>query len=573
MVTKLSLPSTTEVSMGICSGEDWEFIHGDASLGEFLNQPAEQLLGKSFIELLRDMGLERTAKAIKISLPDQNIYFDALGKSYIFRWSTMSTAIDPSNAKTRNEHPRVLLLYRPQTDESPTGINLDTSMKTILNSVHDGIWIIDAQGVTIYVNRAMRRIANINTEEVIGQHVTVPLHKGVFSSCVTLEALGKKEIITRFDDYASGKRCLNTSTPFFDKDGTISCVVACIRDMSELEALQTKLAKTEQTARRYKEQLEGQKSTQTTTVIAQSPTMRSCLSLLERSATVSSNVLLLGETGTGKTLAARYIHSKSSRANKPFVTVNCAAIPPTLIESELFGYEKGAFTGANTDGKKGFFQMADTGTLFLDEIGELPIAMQAKLLHVLDNFTFHRVGGTKQITVDVRVVTATNRPLEELVEAGKFREDLFYRLRVLTATVPPLRERTEDIPPMAYHFLEEACKRYGINKYFEPKIIDHLVAYPWPGNVRELHATVEFLAVMAEGNIIKPRDLPPQIKPCATEDEDIVEDLKTAVQQLESTMIRNALLKAGSTYKAAKILGVSQSTVVRKAQSLDIKIS
>ena len=287
----------------------------------------------------------------------------------------------------------------------------------------------------------------------------------------------------------------------------------------------------------------------------------------------------MGETGTGKSLAASYIHEHSIRKDKPFISINCAAIAESLIDSELFGYEKGAFTGADQAGKKGYFELADKGTLLLDEIGELPLNIQAKLLHVLDNYGFHRVGGNASINVDVRIIAATNRPLEELVEKGEFRADLFYRLHVLTVKIPPLRQRQEDIPQLAESFLSDTCKRLKTVKSFAPKALLALSAHTWPGNVRELRGAVEYLAAMTEGNIIRVADLYPYVlseKQVENSNTSITVNDKTleeAVFELEYSMIKEALVQEGSTYKAAKKLGISQSTVVRKAKHLGIKIS
>lgn len=444
-------------------------------------------------------------------------------------------------------------------------------LEVVLDSVNDGIWVIDANGTTVYVNKAMERLSGLSAKEVVGKHVTAPMLAGKFTSCVTLKALEEKKAVTRFDDYASGKRCLNTSTPIFDDEGNIWRVVASIRDMSELEALQTQLAEVELEARIYKDKLERMGQANPSGFIGKGSTMRKCLGKLAKAAKVPSIVLILGDTGTGKTLAASLIHQKSSYAKGPFVTVNCAAIPQTLLEAELFGYEKGAFTGASHDGKKGFFELADKGTLFLDEIGELPLNMQAKLLHVLDSYSFHRVGGVRNIKVDVRILAATNRPLEKLVQAGEFRDDLYYRLRVLSVNIPALREHPEDIPTMAVHFLSEACKLHGNNKFFDPKVLDFFVMHTWPGNVRELRATVEFLAAMTEGNVIRLRDLPPHLYSGGVKEAEAQpQSLKTAINDLEYKMIKEALAKTGSTYKAAALLGVSQSTVVRKAHRLNI---
>ncbi len=453
-------------------------------------------------------------------------------------------------------------------------------LEIILDSIHDGIWIIDGNGITLHVNKSLKRITGISPKDVVGKHVTVPMTEGKFTNCVTLDALKQKKTVTQFDDYLNGKRCLNTSSPILNEKGEVRRVVASIRDLSELESLQEKLAKAELEAMKYKNQLEKQGNK---TFLGTSTLFQNCVKQLLKVAKSPSCVLIMGETGTGKSMAASFIHENSDRKNNAFISINCAAIAESLIDSELFGYQKGAFTGADQAGKKGYFELADGGTLLLDEIGELPLAMQAKLLHVLDNYSFHRVGGNAPIKVNVRIVAATNRPLEELVQKGEFRKDLYYRLHVLTVNIPPLRDRLEDVPVLANAFLADACNRLGTVKNFHKKALSVLATNQWQGNVRELRGAVEYLVAMSEGNVIKIEDLQPYL---TGKNEGIEQDineqgsqtiiteqnLNNAVFELERKMIKEALVLEGSSYKAAVRLGVSQSTVVRKAKALGIKI-
>jgi DNA-binding NtrC family response regulator len=303
-------------------------------------------------------------------------------------------------------------------------------------------------------------------------------------------------------------------------------------------------------------------------VIGESPAMREVLETVQQVAPTPATVLLLGESGTGKELIAKSIHQLSQRAQQALVTVHCAALSPTLLESELFGHEKGAFTGAH-ERRIGRFEQAQGGTLFLDEIGEIDATLQIKLLRFLGERTFERVGSNKTITADVRLIAATNKNLEELVKAGSFREDLFYRLRVVEIHLPPLRERAEDIPLLAQVFLTQVAGDSGKSVIrFTPEAMDTLMRHQWPGNVRELRTAVEHAVVLCKGDKITPRDLPPWVRnpsgaPAAAPASKATTDL--SVQENEKQLIVRALKQTnGNRTTAAKVLGMSRRTLYRK---------
>lgn len=307
--------------------------------------------------------------------------------------------------------------------------------------------------------------------------------------------------------------------------------------------------------------------------IAINSKMKELMQNLVKASRVDATILITGETGVGKGIIAKKIHELSDRCAYPFVKVNCGAIPETLLESELFGYEKGAFTGARSAGKEGLFEQANNGTIFLDEIGELPLSLQVKLLHFLDDHQIRKVGGSRNIKLDVRIICATNQDLRAMVSARKFRADLFYRLNVVNIKVPPLRERKEDISALITLFSEKYCRRYNKEINFPDNIIQTLQQYHWPGNVRELENTVEHLIALSEhGATIQEKDLPVEIfggEPIEDKSEfDIT--LHEALQKLERKMIFRALRKTGSTRKAAELLGVNQATVSRKARKYGI---
>ncbi len=304
-------------------------------------------------------------------------------------------------------------------------------------------------------------------------------------------------------------------------------------------------------------------------VIAYSVEMGKVLQVASKVAQVTSTVMILGESGVGKEVVARFIHNASLRRRGPFVTINCGAIPPNLLESELFGYEAGAFTGANRQGKPGMIETASSGTLFLDEISDLPLDLQVKLLQVIQERRLTRVGGIQPIEVDIRIIAATNRDLAKMVERGEFRADLFYRLNVVPIVIPPLRSRRDDIIPLIYHFLAKHNNTHRYNKTISRETREVLTQYSWPGNVRELENLIERLVVTVEGDEIGVEDLPQHVKErdVNCNSKVIVEGvipLREAVEEVERQLIKHAQEEHETTYEIAEALGVNQSTVVRK---------
>ena len=557
------------VPAGICEGNGWNLLYINNMLEGILHLSPENLSGVSLFRQLTRCGFDEIEESKNEPNMGELIAHHTKGSIYVIRWKKLSTDGNPEKPFVR-----VITMSKVPVDRINRVAELPWQELTVLlDSIHDGIWVIDSDGITLRVNKAMERIAGLRAEEVIGKHVTEPMHRGRFETCVTLRALVEKRSVTMFDDYSNGKRCLNTSTPIFDEKGNVWRVIASIRDMTELETLQRKLTDLEMETLAYKARLENLETEMDAGFVGHSAPMRRLRKEAAKAARTEAITLILGETGTGKTLTAKAIHDMSQRSAEPFIALNCGAIPMSLMESELFGYEKGAFTGAAKNGKPGMFELAHKGTLLLDEIGELPLPMQAKLLQVLDGHPFHRVGGTKSISADVRVIAATNKPLSEMVKMGQFREDLFYRLRVLTVEIPPLRERPDDIPVLAIHFLQEIIKKSALKKHFAPQVLNCFLTYPWPGNVRELRAIVQSLATMSEEETINMQDLPqymqaPSLQPASGSP--FRQPMREAVAELEKSMIMTALAETGSTYKAARRLKVSQSTIVRKAQRYKI---
>ena len=440
---------------------------------------------------------------------------------------------------------------------------LYSSLTNILDSIHDGIWMIDSRGITIAVNKAMQRIAGITARDVVGISVLEAARLKKFSSCVTLRALEEKRTVTMFDDYANGRHCLNTATPVFDDQGNVVRVIAIIRDLSELESMNDTLegmAASTRPAYNETEMLQ-------LGILGGSSASQQLRASLMMAAQTDAPVLLQGETGTGKTMSAKAIHNLSQRKDMNFVSLNCASIPLSLLESELFGYESGAFTGASRKGRKSVFELADNGTLFLDEIAELPLSAQATLLHVLDGDPFRRVGGTTDITTNVRILAATNKDLEKMVEGGSFRKDLFFRLRVIAIDIPAVRERPEDIPGLIEYFLTSMGKGQTV-PHLNSSLRSSLRAYTWPGNIREIRSVARYFLALGKKRLTTD-DLPPYIRSVlprgATGRRVSRQSLQEQVEALEKDLISRALRETGSTYKAARLLKVSQSTIVRKA--------
>lgn len=349
-------------------------------------------------------------------------------------------------------------------------------------------------------------------------------------------------------------------------------VITNVRDITELISLNKKLQTEIDRADLYQSQLMKESSDEN--IVCNSQAFSSILNIARKISRMDSTVLILGETGVGKEIVAQYIHKHSMRDDKPYIKINCGAIPQNLLESELFGYVPGAFTGASAKGKSGMFELADTGTLFLDEIGELPINLQSALLRVLQDHEVTRVGGQKSKKVDVRIVAATNQNLEEMIEEGTFRSDLYYRLNVVSINIPPLRERKDDIPKLAEKTLENLNQKYGVHKVMSPHFIRHLLRGDWPGNVRELRNFIEKQFVLSDETIL---DAPvtssfaakqtPSIEEENSSSPSIETPLPTYAQAretMERDLIRRAMEQGGSTYKAAALLDMSQPTFFRK---------
>lgn len=439
-----------------------------------------------------------------------------------------------------------------------------------IDSSFDPIFITDKDGYGIKMNEAYTRVTGVTEEQLIGKHVGDIKKEGIISDSISLHVIKKKESLTMVQN-VNGKELLVTGNPIFDDNGEISYIVTNLRDISKLNELKKELKQTKDLADQYRQELElyhrQEKPILNEGIIANSAKMLNVIGLTQKIAPVNSTVLLLGESGVGKEVIASLIQKHSSRAEKPYIKVNCAAIPKDLLESELFGYEKGAFTGADSRGRPGLFEQADKGTIFLDEIGEMPLHLQVKLLRVIQELEVMRIGGGRTKKIDIRIISATNKDLESMVIRGEFRQDLYYRLNVVPIKIPPLRERQDDIPLLAYYFLEKLQKKYNLKKQFTDEAIVLMKSYSWPGNIRELQNLIERLVVTVESELIDYYHFPfkGQNKSQFPMKH---KTLKEVVHDTERTMIIEAMANYGTTRKTAKALGISQSALVKKMQRL-----
>ncbi|GAB6181001.1 sigma 54-interacting transcriptional regulator [Desulfotomaculum defluvii] len=451
---------------------------------------------------------------------------------------------------------------------------LNQELDAIIESSFDGLYITNGDGFTLRVNKAYERITGVDSSVFLGRHINDIIKEGIVSESVTALVLEHKEPVTIIQQNKSGKTTLATGNPVFDRNGAIFRVVCNVRDITELNMLKQELEQARGLSLHYEKQLRTLRYAGSEKMVVHSAKMKDLMGLIMRLAKVDSTILITGESGTGKELIAETLHKNSARNDGPFIKVNCGAIPENLLESELFGYDYGAFTGAKKQGKAGYFELAMGGTLFLDEIGDLPLNLQVKLLRVLQSREIVRVGGEKPLKIDARILAGTNRNLLEMVQNKEFREDLYYRLNVVPVNVPPLRERKEDIPALITHFVLMFNLKYKLNKRISQDMIDVLMRYDWPGNVRELENLIERLVVVTSRDILTKDDLPSNLGGGNLESLNVqvsgLMPLKDAVESVERQVLERAYAECRTTRQMAKVLKVDASTIVRKAAKYGI---
>ncbi|MGA8181966.1 MAG: sigma 54-interacting transcriptional regulator [Desulfobacterales bacterium] len=463
--------------------------------------------------------------------------------------------------------------FKISPDKLASSSYLNQQLKTIFKASHDGIWVCDGQGKVIDINEASEKLNGIHATDIIGKNVIDLVEGGLFDRSVTLEVLETKRQVSVIQKIKrTEKLLLATGTPAFDDDGHIFLVVVNERDMTQLNAIQKQLENSRMVTEKYKDKLAELSllELKDQEIVAEDKKMRQVLHLALKLAHLSaSDILILGESGTGKGLLAKFIHKNSHRNKKPFIQINCATLPEYLLEAELFGYEKGAFTGARQEGKAGLFELAHEGTLFLDEIGDLPHSLQAKLLKYLDDHEVMRLGGLKAKKIDCTIIAATNRDIEGLVQEKRFRRDLFFRLNTFTIRIPPLRERIDDIFELVSFYMKEYGKTYGLNRRISPDALKLLQAYPFPGNVRELKNMIKKAVLMSETHFIDEviyQGLPSGMCAFTTSVDDSSQEkgLTGQMLNLEKDILQHAMRCCRTTREMARFLKISQPSIVRK---------
>lgn len=457
---------------------------------------------------------------------------------------------------------------------------LEKLLDVIIQTSNNNITVVDEKGYIIQSNPNHWSAYGIKPEDYKGKSVYQLENEDILIPSITAMVFRKKRPVQILQQTKTGKVIMTKGYPVFDDDGEIVRVISYAQDQTEISELQEQYLLLERKLKNYQSEVEELRRKEG--ILYKSKEMEHIYHTIRRVANSSATVLLLGESGVGKSILAHELHKQSDRRGEPFIEVDCSTIPENLFESEMFGYESGSFTGAERKGKQGLIEQAHNGTLFLDEIGELPLAIQVKLLKVLQEKKFIRIGGKKEQHIDFRLVTATNQNLEQMVEEGRFRLDLYYRLNVIPLYIPPLRERRDDIALLLNHNLEQMNKKYNTEKRLHSIAYKSLIHYNWPGNVRELENLVERLILTTNGIFILHDDLPPVIRNQSTSHgkeeyatdkivlhEKVLDDsmdlnLKAALERTEKRILLKAYETCSSTYEMAKVLGISQPSVVRK---------
>lgn len=446
----------------------------------------------------------------------------------------------------------------------------------ILDCIKVGIYIGDSNGNTLLVNKESEKTGGMSREELLGRNMKELIAIGYVTDSTIIRAISSHQEENIIQELGEGGQMFITGVPLI-KHGKIELVVCTERDITETINLKELLKETEEIAEKYETELEYFRKMTLDSygeIVCNSVEMSKVMEKALRIAQLDTTVLLTGESGTGKELIANLIFKNSNREENPFIKINCAAIPENLLESEFFGYDKGSFTGADTAGKKGIFELAKGGAIFLDEIGDLPFQMQSKLLRALQEKEIRRIGGKENIPIDVRIIAATNVNLRRAIEEGKFREDLYYRLNIIPIDIPPLRMRKEDIGHLALYFVKKFNKEYKMDKSIVFDAIEALENYDWPGNARELSNVIERIMVGFDGIHITKFQVQRQLFNDGCVEDNYIEltgSLEEMMREHEKKILANLMKKYGKASELARVLNVNKSTISRKIKKHHIE--
>ncbi len=449
-------------------------------------------------------------------------------------------------------------------------------IEAILNCIKVGIYITDHEANTLLINKESERTGGLTAKEIIGRNMKDLVSEGYCTESSSLKVLETNTEHSIIQHLGDGNQIVATGSPYV-KNGNIDLVITTERDITEVIKLRKLLEEKDKITEKYQSELNylRTQNAEIGDLVFESNEMRVIVEMALRIAKLDTTVLIQGESGTGKEVLAKLIYINSMRKNGPIIKINCGAIPSNLLESEMFGYEKGAFTGANTEGKIGLFELANDGTLFLDEISEIPFRLQSKLLRAIQEKEIMRVGGKKSIPVNVRIITATNIHLKKAVEEGEFREDLYYRLNVVPIEIPPLRKRKQDIKKLTKYFINHFNQKYKTSKYIQPEAIAVLEQYDWPGNVRELENIIERLIVTNENNYISSNQILNQLYDSNDYYSNINDKTSLSLQEQIERFEKNLIVSMLGQYKNAteisKVLKVNKSTITRKLKKYNLE--
>ncbi|WP_035100213.1 sigma-54 interaction domain-containing protein [Aneurinibacillus terranovensis] len=434
-------------------------------------------------------------------------------------------------------------------------------LMAILEFSTDGIYVVDRRGITLFVNKAYEQITGFSREVLVGRHMQDLIDEGYLNESVSLQVLQAKKKISLLQKIKQIKEVIATGNPVFDAEGNIEMIVTSVRDVTKLNILQNELSKTKTFSQMQNYRFSFTTDQEENKFLFKSISMKKIYEKIEQVAPFPTSVLLTGPSGAGKEVIANLIHHLSDRKDKPFIKVNCGAIPETLLESEFFGYESGAFTGARREGKIGLLELANEGTLMLDEIGEMPVQLQVKLLRAIQEKKIRRIGGEDSIPVDIRIISATNQNITSLIEQKKFREDLYYRISVIEIQIPSLAQRREDIEILIEHYFDYFCQKYRVHKEMTQETKRCLNEYEWPGNVRELKNVMENIVTSIPDGCIEPYHLPYRVQYSLHKS---MSNLKKRMEQIEKQIVREAVVNHSSLRQASKYLGIDHSTLIKK---------